>query len=248
MMPSYPLDIVWFLDRFNLGLEKDKRVYLAPCDCLPNSVSASLIKHPRLNYQYIIYNSAHNAERKRFSVAHEFGHLALKHKAYSIGDDEDPAIKKEADDFATELLMPRLKFISAAMMNLNLDPISLAMKLRNRRHFWVSLEAACRRLLDLGLFTGVFVLYDSCRRYFTYNSEDFDPCEDKAEIINKLLNELKHAVNSKKFSAKISGLFFFARRFSSGQILAALTTKDCIGYSRMSTTPLEDHRAAFFCL
>jgi len=228
--PSYPLDIVWLLDKLN-EFKMNKQVQLVPCDYLPDSVSASLIQHPGLNYQYIIYNSAHNIERKRFSVAHEFGHLALEHKAYSIGDDEDPAIKKEADDFATELLMPRSKFTYAAAVNFHLDPISLAMKLRDRRHFWTSLEATCRRLLDLGLFTGAFVLYDSNRRYFLYNSEDFDPCEDRAEIINKLLNEFKHTANPKKFSTKTSDLFFFARKFSSGQILVALTPKDCIGSS-----------------
>ena len=67
----------------------------------------------------ILYNSAVSSEgRKRFTVAHEFGHYLLhRHQqeefACGAGDIETNGegkdsrdIEKEADDFATTLLMP----------------------------------------------------------------------------------------------------------------------------------------------
>ena len=228
--PSYPIDFFRLLERPEL--EIDRSVSIIPCDNLPINISATIVKHPRLNDCYIMFNTNHTIGRNRFSIAHEIGHLSLNHKGYGIGENEDSSIKKEADDFACELLLPYSKFMNVAVMNYNLDPISLAMKLRDKHHFWTSLEATCRRILDLGLFTGVFILYDHFRRYFTYNSNNFEPCEDMAENINRVLVELKSALRSRAmFSTKTDNLFVFARKFVSGQILAAITTKDRIGHN-----------------
>jgi len=227
MKPSYPVDIVWFLKKLNS--EMDKQVQLIPCSTLPNDVSAALIQHSQFEFHYIVYNTEHTIERNRFSVAHEFGHLVLKHKSYSVGEDESPVTKKEADDFATDLLLPRARFINAAAVNRHLDPVSLAMKLRDRRHFWVSLEAACRKILDLGLFTGTFILYDRSGRYFYYNSDDFEPNEEAAKNVNRLLVGFENGPE-RALSAKTDGLFIYAKRFLSGQILAAVVTGDRAGF------------------
>lgn len=228
--PNYPIDLFRLLEKPEL--EIDRSVSIIPCDNLPIDISATIVKHPQLNYCYIMFNTNHTIGRNRFSIAHEIGHLSLNHKGYGIGENEDPLIKKEADDFASELLLPYSKFMNVAVMNYNLDPISLAMKLRDKRHFWASLEATCRRILDIELFTGVFILYDHFRRYFTYNSKDFEPCEDTVENINRILLELKSVLWSRTmFSTKTAGLFVFAKRFMSGQILAAVTTTDKIGHN-----------------
>ena len=78
-----------------------------------------LAAHPKRDRWMILYNSAVSSEgRKRFTVAHEFGHYLLhRHQqeefACGAGDIETSGegkgsrdIEKEADDFATTLLMP----------------------------------------------------------------------------------------------------------------------------------------------
>lgn len=228
--PIYPLNLIHFSRRPELGL--DKPVSIVPCDKLPGEVNATLIRHPHLNDDFILYNSSNIIERIRFSIAHELAHLVLGHKGYSIGDNEDQVMKKEADDFATELLLPYFKFMDIACINKNLDPISLVMKLRDKRYFWTSLESTCRRVLELELFTGAFILYDHLRPYFAYNSIKFDPCDSFKEDINSILITIKSTLARRgTISTTVEGLYIFARRFLSGQILASITTKDRIGYN-----------------
>ena len=78
-----------------------------------------LAAHPKRDRWMILYNSAISSEgRKRFTIAHEFGHYLLhrhQHDEFSCssqdietrGEGKDSKdIEKEADDFATTLLMP----------------------------------------------------------------------------------------------------------------------------------------------
>jgi len=217
---TYPLNVFRLLQFLNF----DKQVLLFPANDLPNNVSAIIMCHPHLDHHFIAYNASHNIERIRFSIAHEIGHLVLEHKYYSIGENEEPAVKKEADDFATEILMPSSKFINSVKANLTLDPVSLVLKLRDKRHFWVSLEATCRRMIDLGLFEGAFILYNYYGRQFFYASENFEPCEETAESVNRLLVDLKSSLRpNTSILSEANNLFISARKFASGQILAAIT-------------------------
>lgn len=88
----------------------------------------------------IIYiNSRHCKARQRFSLAHELGHLALRHQPEQIGRWE---IEREANIFAGELLLPVL---SVKRLAYRMDYFDIA------ELFNVSPAAAQIRLNVLGL-------------------------------------------------------------------------------------------------
>lgn len=55
----------------------------------------------------LLVNSSLSQGRARFSIAHELGHLLLRHNPLGrIGEPRDPDQERQADRFASELLMP----------------------------------------------------------------------------------------------------------------------------------------------
>jgi Zn-dependent peptidase ImmA (M78 family) len=79
----------------------------------PNSVGALLLRKKRI----IGVNSNHHPHRQRFSIAHELGHYFLNHRLDDYeknitldtppaGDDFSRIQNREADEFASELLVP----------------------------------------------------------------------------------------------------------------------------------------------
>lgn len=58
----------------------------------------------------VIVNTSHSENRMRFTIAHELGHIALGHHNYGISlfhlANRSNPIEREADIFASELLMP----------------------------------------------------------------------------------------------------------------------------------------------
>ncbi len=109
----------------------------APDEC---SALVSLPEH------LIGVNALHHPRRRRFSVAHELGHIVLGHPPESrctpgaIG-----AFNTEADRFASVLLMPERWILRALARNLPVAAVAGA--------FDVSEEAARRRMAVVG--TGV---------------------------------------------------------------------------------------------
>lgn len=117
----------------------------------------------------IAVNSKDPAPRKRFTIAHECGHLALKHKGDIFVDQAirlkrdgssglaiDP-LEIEANGFAAELLMPRAWILEEYTKRIgreNLKPMALVRDLA--RAFEVSEKAMEYRLENLGL------LYPDC--------------------------------------------------------------------------------------
>lgn len=87
-------------------------------DTFPNDVSAFFIAKDGKNYALV--NAKHHPNRRRFSLAHELGHIILRHNVADleevstidtppeIGTDSVPkdAREKEANMFANALLMP----------------------------------------------------------------------------------------------------------------------------------------------
>ncbi len=70
---------------------------------MPNELSGIVNRHTKL----VGINAHHSRTRQRFSIAHELGHIILRHPAES--ECTDSAIwtfNKEADLFAAELLIP----------------------------------------------------------------------------------------------------------------------------------------------
>jgi Zn-dependent peptidase ImmA (M78 family) len=112
----------------------------------------------------IAVNSADPPTRQRFTIAHECGHLVLKHKgdifvdqAIRLQRDElsalavDP-LEIEANGFAAELLMPRSWVLKEYEKRLKATPVKAETVIRElARAFHVSPKAMEYRLANLGL-------------------------------------------------------------------------------------------------
>src|SRR5262249_37104822 len=92
-------------------------------------------------------NGNHHPLRRRFSLAHELGHIALYHNDILFKRIDEEEIKKEfeqeADEFAGEILMPIRLFKACYELDPNLDTIAAV--------FQVSRAAACVRAMKLHL-------------------------------------------------------------------------------------------------
>lgn len=84
------------------------------------------------------------ADRTRWSVAHELGHLILH--ATLFGDIH--AFEKEADRFASELLLPE-----PTMRRLIVEPLTLLRAMRIRSEWKISVQAIVRRAHELHLIS-----------------------------------------------------------------------------------------------
>ena len=93
-------------------------------------------RHPLL-----LVNSRTPADRRRFSIAHEIGHLVM-HQAPGAGATQE----KQADEFASALLMP------AAEIRRDFDarPVNLARLLELKARWGVSMGALAKRAQQLG--------------------------------------------------------------------------------------------------
>jgi Zn-dependent peptidase ImmA (M78 family) len=81
------------------------------------------------------------ADRLRFSVAHELGHLVLHRHA-----NKKPTLEAEADSFAADLLTPRVAMGSALPRNPTLSQLTMV-----KSEWGVSIKVLIRRSRELGL-------------------------------------------------------------------------------------------------
>lgn len=99
------------------------------------------------NAKTIRINSNHPPLRRRFSLAHELGHIVLNHKGMLFQRIDEEKIKaeleREADEFAGEILMPIRMFKACYELDPNLDTIAAL--------FEVSRTAAYVRAMKLRL-------------------------------------------------------------------------------------------------
>jgi len=122
---------------------------------------------PKTNKNIIGLNSSHPSNRRRFTLAHELGHILLhKHEAGGLHVDEhdirfrfrDPvsadgsdAREREANAFAAEVLMPKRFLEQEQALR---DGLSVTNETEVRalaKKYGVSLHALSFRLLNLGL-------------------------------------------------------------------------------------------------
>ncbi|WP_330322458.1 ImmA/IrrE family metallo-endopeptidase [Streptomyces anulatus] len=95
---------------------------------------------------YVFLNTMKSAPRSRFDVAHELGHLIMH-----VDDDagvRTRAAEKEADEFASNLLMPRRSLAAKIPENPTTDQV-----IRLKKHWNVSALALTYRLHALGRIT-----------------------------------------------------------------------------------------------
>ena len=94
----------------------------------------------------ITLNATHPASRRRFTLAHELGHIMLRHEASITADeDERERLEREADSFASELLMPK------ADARRELRAVSFKRLVMLKQRWLVSVAFLIRRALDVGM-------------------------------------------------------------------------------------------------
>ncbi len=138
-----------------------------PADLTWNASEGALVRNSDNHAEWGIFvNPKARAERKRFTVAHELGHFILHRKVQSTfncdkesvysGIDTLKKIEREADDFASNLLMP------GNMLRDRIEGKCIDFHLLGdlAKEFGVSLEAMCIRLVKYTDKRAVLVYWD----------------------------------------------------------------------------------------
>ncbi|MEA1053618.1 ImmA/IrrE family metallo-endopeptidase, partial [Lamprobacter modestohalophilus] len=127
----------------------------------------ALVRNPEHPAEWgIFYNANARPERQRFTIAHELGHFVLhrdlqrrfdcdQESVYS-GIDTLKQIEREADDFASTLLMPAHRLRE----RIERQRIDVQLLSELAREFGVSLEAMCIRVAKLTEQRLVLVYWD----------------------------------------------------------------------------------------
>ena len=141
---------------------------MTPAELTWNGSEGALVRNPENHAEWGIFvNPKARTERKRFTVAHELGHFVLHRATQSTfncdkesvyaGIDTLKAIEREADDFASNLLMP------GNMLRDRIDGKRINIHLLGdlAKEFGVSLEAMCIRLVKYTDQRAVLVHWDN---------------------------------------------------------------------------------------
>jgi hypothetical protein len=127
-----------------------------------------LVRNPEDAAEWgIFYNARASTERRRFTIAHELGHFVLhrdlqqrfncdKESVYS-GVDTLRAIEREADDFASNLLMPG-DLLRDWISNQRIDLHVLS---AIAKRFQISFEALCIRFIKFTTQRAILVYWDN---------------------------------------------------------------------------------------
>lgn len=155
MLPSTP---------YSKGAREIKPPMASPVD----SVEGMLVRNPDDPAEWgIFYNGDARLERRRFTIAHELGHFILHRDAQNAfscdkenihsGIDTLKQIEREADDFASNLLMPGdvLRDL-LARQHIDLHVLSDLAK-----RFKVSFEALCIRFIKYTDQRAILVYWDN---------------------------------------------------------------------------------------
>ena len=93
---------------------------------------------------FVFLNTMKSAERSRYDAAHELGHLVL----HQHGQPNGREAEREADAFASALLMPRSSVLAFAPQFPTLERL-----IRAKRRWKVSVSALAHRMRDVGMLT-----------------------------------------------------------------------------------------------
>lgn len=131
--------------------EIDKEIYVKGEDLSPNH-SGQIIKVDKVIG--ILYNLKHPKTRRRFTIAHELGHLVLKHifphTTYTeiINFKTKAKIEVEANIFSANFLMPE-----SLMKNVTVKTMKEVKQLAEK--FWVSYDAMNFKICSNNKYTGL---------------------------------------------------------------------------------------------
>ena len=142
-------------------------VLLEPAPVTWGSSEGALVRNPdNPNEWGIFYNDKARPERQRFTLAHELGHFVLHRESHAsfncdkesiyTGADTLKLIEREADEFASNLLMPG-DLLRQRITGKRIDFYLLG---ELAKEFGVSLEAMCIRLIKFTEQRAVLVHWD----------------------------------------------------------------------------------------
>lgn len=142
-------------------------VLLEPAPVTWGSSEGALVRNPdNPNEWGIFYNAKARPERQRFTLAHELGHFVLHRDGHAsfncdkesiyTGADTLKQIEREADEFASNLLMPG-DLLRQRITGKRIDFHLLG---ELAKEFGVSLEAMCIRLIKFTEQRAVLVYWD----------------------------------------------------------------------------------------
>ncbi len=135
----------------------------------------------------VILNTEKDApSRTRFDLAHETGHLVM-HGGLTTGDSDT---EKEADRFASALLLPRAGYVREFPRG---DRIDWPALLRLKKRWGASVSAQIRRAYDLRLIDAA--QYQRAYKYIAakgwLKGEPDEPEVEQPEIVNLSLTEIE---------------------------------------------------------
>ncbi len=150
-----------------------------PADLTWGGSEGALVQNPHnLTEWGIFVNPKARAERRRFTVAHEFGHFILHRTAQSSfhcdkesvysGIDTLKAIEREADDFASHLLIPG----DILRDRTHGQRIDFRLLGALATEFGVSLESMCIRLVKYTEQRAVLVHWDNGFEKYQWKSAE----------------------------------------------------------------------------
>jgi Zn-dependent peptidase ImmA (M78 family)/transcriptional regulator with XRE-family HTH domain len=127
-----------------------------------------------------------SASRRRFDAGHELGHLIM-HGECTPGDEH---AEKEADAFASALLLPATPFISECPRRLDWDALRAV-----KRRWGVSLAAIVRRAKDLGIFSDATYrrAYSQLNQKGWRTAEPDEPAMERPSLLPRALALLENA-------------------------------------------------------
>lgn len=128
------------------------------------------------------------ASRSRFDLAHECGHLVV-HEGMTTGD---PDTEKQANQFASALLLPRAGFVREFPRSSHIDWPAI---FRLKRRWGASAAAIVRRSYDLRLIPAT--MYQSAYKAMAYRgwlkNEPDEPQPENPELVPLCLEQIRSA-------------------------------------------------------
>jgi Zn-dependent peptidase ImmA (M78 family) len=180
---SKPIDLYFIADKLNIIVKKQKikRGILGAC------------KAVGLKRLVVLDPDICNEGRERFTLAHEIGHIMLRHGIHCCRTEDfywnsrRPSIEQDANLFAAELLMPT--FSLAEIARKKDTTIELVEKLATERN--VSVTAMAIKLVKLSPDPTVLIYFEDGRVKWASYSKDNNFVELTSGITSDMLDGMK---------------------------------------------------------
>lgn len=176
---------------------------------------------------FIFLNTTKTAERLRFDLAHELGHLIM-HGEYEVCQGREA--ETQANDFASAFLMPRDSVLSAGLFGSNVEQV-----IRAKSKWHVAAMALAHRLNSLGLVTewGYRSLcVELSKRGFRRSEPGSQLRHESSQILGKVMTALRaDGFTTRRIAAEIG---LPASEFAAYLFGLAVTSQDGAGNASSS--------------